>query len=291
MKKIKSLLKKLIGYRYNQIDKMTLPLRNYQFLRFITEKINPIKISFIIAGGQKGGTTALYKFLNQHPDLSMSVIKETNFFSTEEFWNSGANYQKYIAFFRAGIKPKIYGEASPSYMLYHDVVAQRIYNYNPDMKLIFIMKNPIERAYSQYKMHVKKFNLNLPFDECIKIALEQPEEDIVLHKKSGFSTKTIKLYLKFGHYSDQIKSFQRYFKPQQILFLLTEDLMDNHNETVEKVFEFIGAQPIHINSEIVHSSNGEKLNSNKARTLLFEEYKEDIIELENLIQRDLSHWK
>jgi hypothetical protein len=274
------------------------PIRTkYQnILRSIKELINPIKVSFVIVGAQKSGTTALDHFLRQHPEVSMSKKKETDFFSTEKYWVNGEIYESYKKYFNAYFKKVKYGEASPSYMLNHEVVAPRIAKYNTDMKLIFILKNPIERAFSQYKMHVKRYNLNLSFRQCLDIAMNQQQENIRLDPSNQVtlngSTKTIETYIKFGHYVEQIKSFQKYFGNNQILILLTEDLLNEHEQTMRKVYDFLDITPIDTKRKIVHSNKGQlSTTSKREREMLLKEYSQDIEGLEKILKRDLSHWK
>lgn len=299
MNKLKDTIKMLLGKRNKERTIAILKgirKKNQYVLRLIKELINPIKVSFVVVGAQKSGTTALYYFLNQHPKLSLSKKKETDFFSTEKYWTNGENYGTYKKCFRAHFKKVKYGEASPSYMLNHEIVAPRIAKYNPNMKLIFILKNPIERVFSQYKMHVKRYNLDLSFRQCLDIAMNQQQENITLDPGNQVtlngSKKTIETYIEFGHYIEQIRSFQKYFGDNQMLVLLTEDLLNDHEKTMNKIYKFLDISSVDTKRKIIHSNEGELSSTSKSeREMLLREYSQDIDDLENMLKRDLSHWR
>jgi hypothetical protein len=250
----------------------------------------PKKVSFIIVGAQKSGTTALWHFLGEHPDISPSLIKETSFFSTDANWEKGADYKAYRRQFELFPGRGSLGEASPSYMIDCLKVAPRIARYNPAVKLIFILRNPAERVYSQYKMHRAKYGLSLTFEECLEIARAGDGEYKVLDKASGFSTETITSYLEFGQYVGQIKTFLDLFDRKQMLFLRTEELVEQHTETLNKVFSFLNVKPFPVQARVIHSHDYIPM-SEEAREFLRREYFDSISELESLIDWDLSHWK
>lgn len=298
MNKLKAIIKRILGENITRILSSILRrLRATYFdaLRYIIGFFNPIKVSFIVVGAQKSGTTALYHFLSQHPELSLSRIKETNFFSTDKFWKNGESYDLYQKFFEVHFKKVKYGEVSPSYMLNHNLVAPRIAKYNPNIKLIFILKNPVERAFSQYKMHVNRYNLNLSFSACLQIALNQNQTGIVLDKKNPVtrngSTRVLKQYIGFGKYVEQIRTFKKFFKPNQILFILTEDLLNHHEETMKNIYNFLNVSHLNIKNEIIHSNKISSLMNENEKNILLSEFSDEIDELERILNRDLTHWK
>lgn len=126
------------------------------------------KVNFIIAGTQKGGTTALSAFLNQHPQISFAQVKEVHFFDTDYLFKAPPPpYHIYHRHFK-NKSGCIFGEATPIYMYWNPAI-KRIKDYNPDMKLIFILRNPIERAYSHYIMEYKRDAETLSFSEAIRV--------------------------------------------------------------------------------------------------------------------------
>jgi hypothetical protein len=97
-----------------------------------------MRVNFVVAGAQKSGTTSLYHYLSQHPDIQMSKIKETHFFDDDDFFKSKPiNYSAYHQYFLPAQNKKLLGEATPIYM-YWTECAKRMYEYNPDLKIILI---------------------------------------------------------------------------------------------------------------------------------------------------------
>lgn len=295
---LKAIIKRILGKKItevvssilNRIREVTLNdvLRPFQVF------FNPIKVSFIVVGAQKSGTTALYHFLSQHPELSLSRVKETNYFSTDIFWKNNVNYDLYHKYFKTHFKKIKYGEASPNYMLNHDIVAPRVAKYNPNIKLIFILKNPVERAFSQYKMHVKKHNLNLSFAECLQIGINPNQTDIVLDKNNQVtlngSTRLLESYIGFGKYVEQIRTFKKFFEPNQMLFLLNEDLLNHHEETMKVIYNFLNVSCLNIEKEIIHTNNISNLMTEDEKKILLSVFSDEIYELQKILKRDLTHW-
>lgn len=110
------------------------------------------KVSFVIGGAQKSGTTALYKYLAKHPDIHLSARKEPHFFDQEDpaFFLS-PDYSVYHKFFDPEGPHQLLGEATPIYMYWYEA-PRRIWQYNPQMKWIIVLRNPVERAFSHWNM-------------------------------------------------------------------------------------------------------------------------------------------
>jgi hypothetical protein len=110
----------------------------------------PQKVGFVIAGTQRGGTTTLYEYLRRHPHICMPAEKELHFFDNEDLWRLQPHpYELYHAAFAVEPSHRLLGEATPVYM-YWEPALSRIREYNPAMKLILILRNPITRAYSHW---------------------------------------------------------------------------------------------------------------------------------------------
>lgn len=103
--------------------------------------------NFLIVGAARAGTTSLYYYLKQHPDVFMSPKKEIDFFDVDKNFEKGLDW--YERYFEGYTGQKAIGEASPLYM-YLEKVPKRIAKVIPDVKLIFILRNPVDRAYSHY---------------------------------------------------------------------------------------------------------------------------------------------
>jgi len=113
--------------------------------------INNAKPSFLIIGTQKGGTTSLFHYLQKHPNVLSPEKKEIQYFS----WNYRRGLLWYRSFFPKKKNNKIAGEASPDY-LFHPYAAKRAYEYNPNFKIIVLLREPIDRALSQYHHEINK---------------------------------------------------------------------------------------------------------------------------------------
>ncbi len=123
-----------------------------------------MRVDFVIGGTQKGGTSALDSFLQQHPEICMpETRKELHFFDREA---DDTDYKKYHANFKPKPQHRAIGEASPIYM-YWETAPYRIWRYNPQMKWILALRNPVERAFSAWNMETKRGKEKLPFAEAI----------------------------------------------------------------------------------------------------------------------------
>ena len=123
------------------------------------------KVDFIGVGFSRSGTTWVARMLKEHPEICFSSIKETHFFDEEYNYEKGIDFYK--SFFKCSGK-KITGEFTPEYYV-HPQVAKRIKTLFPDVKLLFVMRNPMERAFSHYLYRKRKTgkpkNMNEIFDE------------------------------------------------------------------------------------------------------------------------------
>jgi len=183
--------------------------------------------NFIIPGAMKSGTTALRVYLAQHPDIYM-VSKEIHFFDR----NFEKGVEWYEKFFDGWNGEKAVGEKTPNY-LYHKRTPERIYRYLPNIKLIFVFRNPIDRAYSHYWHNVRSGQETLTFEK----ALEKEEERIKNERiKETYS------YKDKGKYIVQIKRYAEYFSKSQILFILAEDLKERGEATLKKILKFLNVE-------------------------------------------------
>ncbi|MEA5619323.1 sulfotransferase [Cronbergia sp. UHCC 0137] len=175
--------------------------------------------NLIIIGGMKCGTTSLHYYLNCHPQISMSREKELNFFIEERNWHKGIEWYK--SQFRGNAK--IYGETSPNYTIYphYQGISQRMYETIPNTKLIYIIRDPIERIISEY---VHKYSDGRE-DRTITEALADIEDNF---------------YVSRSQYYRQLKQYLLYFAKSNILVLTTEELFNFPQITLQKICRFLG---------------------------------------------------
>jgi hypothetical protein len=168
---------------------------------------------FIIIGAQKGGTTTLHRYLTDHPDVSEALRKEIHYFS----WSYSNGMLWYLSHFPEPDGFRLVGEASTSYI--HDPeVPDRIRQAIPAVKLIALLRNPIDRAYSQYQMNVRKKFEELSFEDAIAQEPERlrsaPSRSSTLWRYSS--------YLARGRYAEQLERWFAVFPREQLLILQSE---------------------------------------------------------------------
>ncbi len=199
--------------------------------------------SFIVIGTRKAGTTALYNYLGKHPDVVMPFRKEIKFFDCNFF--RGVDW--YRSFFprRARLKDgKITGEASPYYIL-HPLTAQRIAQTLSEVKLIAMLRNPIDRAYSNYQVNVQNRIEALSFERATENEGRRLSGEIerILADVNYPLRKHMNLsYLEAGRYVEQLERWYEHIPPEQILLLKSEDFFEDTPKIYKQVLEFIGLQ-------------------------------------------------
>lgn len=201
--------------------------------------------NFLIIGAAKSGTTALYHYLKQHPEVFMSPQKETNFFAfagqTVRFNGPGdeqtaesaiTTLGAYEEQFGAASGEKVIGEASPWY-LYSERAAANIRHSIPDAKMIAMLRNPVDRAFSSY-LHVVRDGRE---SEGFTGGLRTEEVRIA----RGW--EPVWHYRRAGLYSEQVRRFLDLFDREQVRFFLYEDFQKDADAFLVKVYEFLGVDP------------------------------------------------
>jgi|SRR5215217_5215722 hypothetical protein len=199
--------------------------------------------NFLIIGAQKSGTTSLYEYLKQHPQIYMSPLKEPRFFAFEgekpTFVGPGdqdlykdvvSDLEDYRALFQGVSKETAIGEASVVY-LYFPRTPERIRHHIPDVKLIAVLRNPIERAYSAF-LHLTR-DRKEPLSDFAS-ALQAEDE----RRQNNWGP--IWHYKQVGLYHAQLERYYDAFEPEQIRVYLHEDLSNNPSEMLEDIFGFLG---------------------------------------------------
>lgn len=289
--------------------------------------------NFLIIGAAKAGTTALYEYLKQHPQIYMSHEKEPKFFALEgeKLDFRGPHDQQNInrtAITDIGAYRKLFqgvsdeiaiGEASPLY-LYSPKAHARIKHYIPDAKLIAILRNPVDRAYSGYLMHVREgWETTNDFTSALQA------EEMRIRNNWGWGH-----YVNVGFYYMQLKRYFDTFNPDQIKVYLYEDLNANPIGVLQDIFQFLNVDQSFVpDTTIRHNISGVPKNNfvgtlmqsvkplnpvlkqffpaglrqniknqilvkpqlpTEVRQQLIEVYREDILNLQELLHRDLSIW-
>lgn len=263
---------------------------------------------FLIIGGQRCGTSSLYYYLTEHPGVVSASTKEIHFF--DDFYSKGLDwyraqfptvaYKQYIE--RARGRHFLTGEASP-YYLFHPHVPRRVFAALPDVKLIVLLRNPIDRAYSQHWLEVAGNFETLSFEEAVR---QEPERTAGEYEKMlkdenyhSYSHRRY-TYLNRGIYVDQLKHWMDYYPRNQFLIIKTEDLYTKPAEVVRQTLEFLGvpADKIDTNREYkkykVPSKTGYKTKDSapkmnpKVREYLVEYFRPHNARLSEFLGRDFE---
>lgn len=296
------------------------------------------KPNLFIVGAAKSGTTSLYYYLKQHSDIYMSPLKEPKFFSVNanKFPHNGPGddvvdrtviktLEDYLNLFSQAKNEKYLGEASADYLYFHEIVAPKLKAFNPESKIIIILRNPVDRAFSAYKHLVRDGRETLSFRE----ALRQEKERI----KNNY--EFIWYYVDVGFYFNHVSTYIHLFR-DNVKVILYDDLVSNPFQTLCDLYNFLGINqyiPDSINPynvsyipkvkslenflddynhpvkkflrPIVLKTLGKGLTEQiinyikkrnlisldkKTRKFLIRLYQEDILKLQELIQKDLSRW-
>lgn len=168
----------------------------------------------------KSGTTTLHQHLEQHPGVFMSTPKEPNFFSIDEVYDRGTDW--YASLFATARENQLCGEASPSYSRYPRFAptADRVAQLLPEVKLVYIMRHPVDRFYSNYV-----FDRSYGFSDSIRETLADRH-----------------YVLETSNYMLQIERYLQHFSREQMLFLLLDDLEENPPQVLGQLFEFLGVE-------------------------------------------------
>lgn len=229
-----------------------------------TPSISPPLPNFFIVGAPKAGTTSLYYYLGQHPEVYMSPVKEPNYFAAEiRLGNVGAQWQDwaqrenaslrrylrgpmqekrfggiisswpdYLKLFQNVNGEKAIGEASVCY-LWSKTAAQNIASIAPHAKIIMVLRNPVDRAFSQYKQALASGLVHKSFREQVRMSLNNKSDKFEL----------LNPFLEFGCYYEQVKRYVELFPAENLRIYLYEKYRDAPAETLADIFRFLKVDP------------------------------------------------
>ena len=192
---------------------------------------------FLILGAQKAGTTALYAYLRWHPQITGPSFKEVSFFDR--------HYAKGERWYRAHMpvrRRSLVGEASPSY-LFHPLAPERVAGMLPGARLIALLRNPVDRAFSHYQHEVALGREPLSFEDAVDREDERMQSELerMLRDPSYFSLAWWNYtYIARGRYAEQLERWFAAFPREQLLVLFTEELSADTAATYRRVLYFLG---------------------------------------------------
>ncbi len=194
--------------------------------------------NFFIIGAAKSGTTTLHDLLRQHQEVYVPGIKEPMFFNREEHFGKGLGwYEK--TFFHGAERRPARGEATPHYLYWSGKVAPRLKALygDGDVRFVACFRDPVKRAYSHYWNMVREGKEDLSFAEAVAA------EDERLEKNGRFLDEQGSMlygYVEGGRYTKLLRPFLELFPRERFLFLLQEDLRDDLDGVMAKLFGFLG---------------------------------------------------
>lgn len=283
----------------------------------------------ILIGAQKAGTTSLYNWLGQHPDvLAPEGMKDFDYFCNEKIFQRGLKW--FSKNYRTHKDEKVILSGHVSYLYFSKISSKRLFEFNPNLKLIVVLRNPIDRAYSAY-WDAKKVAREkcVTFEEAIN---EEPKR-----LNGTYQERMALTYLAHGLYSEQLKDFLTVFPANQIFVLLFEDLVKKPKESIASIFKYLniknsfvptikkknssgiprsvflqrilqkarmpellkgiipGEKYYNLKTKLIREWNVKKIDypqmDDNTKRKLNEYFKEEINSLENLLKIDLAHWK
>ena len=253
--------------------------------------------TFIVIGANKGGTTSLWQYLDQHPDVFMSRNKEPMYFShapvpegrPDEAFRSDVvkTWAEYMKLFEPGRASLAIGEASTGYLC-NPSVPDRIHAQLPDVRLLAMLRNPFDRAFSAYQMHRRLGMETLTFSEAIECELDRFDG-----RNSDSSDWHI--YLHLGFYGRALNRYLERFRRDQLRIHLYEDFESAPMEVMSDLYGFIGVDPtFHPNVATRHNAAPTREVPEwdpRLRDRVLDHLEPDISIVEKLVGRDLASWR
>lgn len=273
------------------VVKQKLQIIRSFYLPSLTRSIRTLP-SFIIVGAQKCGTTSLNGYLKSHPDICMARGKETWFFDK--------HYEKGISYYRLHFPLKIssflnprlvVGEASPSY-IYNPRVPERIYTHFPNCKIIILLRDPIERAYSHYK-HMLRIGFEdlATFEAAIEKEAERTCGELEKIMNNGFyfsQSRELFSYLGKGIYYPQVKAYLDKFGKDRVLVVDSNSFFLSEKKIMSKIENFIDVKPHNYQDFPVWNKGDKSRLSEATRNQLKDFYEPHNEMLFDLLGRKLS---
>jgi hypothetical protein len=252
------------------------------------------RLDFIVAGAQKSGTTALHYFLKKHPQVALPDLQELHFFDDEEIFSGPVDYESLHRHFRpiarstllrlVTARESIAGEVTPSY-LYWKPAMERIRNYNPQVKLVVLLRNPIDRAFAHWNMQRFKDREPLDFLDALKEEPRRIAQPLTIESRRF-------AYVDRGFYSSQLDRVFKFFPREQVKIVKFEDFRDRKQETLDGIFEFLGVKRLrHVRDKDRNVVPYERAMRPDERKYLSGVFSAEITKLEQMLGWDCGDWR
>lgn len=242
------------------------------------------RLDFILAGAQKSGTTALHYFLSRHPRVTMGDQQEIHFFDNDALFVSEVDYEQLHKHYPPLALSTIAGDCTPSY-IYYKPAAERIWKYNSKIKLLILLRNPVDRAFAHWNMQRFRGREPLKFLDAVR------EEKTRITGAPPAEARRF-AYLDRGLYGQQLERLFQFFPRDQVKAVKFEAFKEKQRETLTSVFSFLGlAPPRSIRSKDRNIVPYERAMNWEERVFLYNLFKDDISKVEQLLGWDCTDWK
>jgi hypothetical protein len=245
------------------------------------------RVDFLIAGVQKGGTFSLYRLLERHPEISLSKAKEVHFFDNEEIDWSSPSYGQYHRNFPRWREGQVRGEATPIYIYWPEAL-ERIHAYNPAIKLILLLRDPIERTYSSWCHQRRKGRETLSFSAAIR------EGRARIGDPKGFGNRHFS-YVERGLYAAQLRRAFDLFPASSVLLLDSRNLSRDPGSLLAQAANFLGIGAPNGAIDAVHANKRASPDApdrveDEDVSLLAEIFAQDVAELGSRLDFSIEQW-
>jgi hypothetical protein len=247
------------------------------------------KLDFVIGGSQKAGTCTLDSLFRQHPQIQMATVKETHFFDDEERdWNA-PDYSALDALFSSRDN-RLRGEATPI-TIYWKPATPRLYNYNPDIKIILSLRNPITRAFSNWQLEYCRGNEKLPFSEAIRGGRSRVRTETASGGLHRFFA-----YVERGLYGDQLSYLCNHISKRSIHCEIYEEFFCNRPAGLERIATFLNIDSFPATIPEIHLNPAQAFRYPSPLTkedvdYLSDLFRDQIGRVEEFIGRPIPSWR
>ncbi len=242
------------------------------------------RLDFVLAGAQKSGTTALHYFLSKHPNITMGDQQEIHFFDDDALFVSEPDYEQLHNHYPALAPSTIAGDCTPSY-IYHEPAAERIWKYNPKIKVLIVLRNPVERAFAHWNMQRFRGREPLDFFDAVR------EEKVRIAGAPATEARRF-AYVDRGFYGQQLARLFKLFPREQVNVVKFEEFTDKQHETLASIFSFLGLEPLRsVRSKDRNIVPYERAMNWEEKVFLYNLFAEDIAEVEQMLGWNCSDWK
>ncbi len=189
--------------------------------------------NFICPGAAKAGTTSLYDILQQHPSVFLSPVnKESHFFDYDENYSKGLEWYSQTFFDKCN-GPSAIGDITPSYMFLPRAVERLHRDLGTDTRFIFMLRDPVDRAYSQYNFNVRRSYESRSFEEALASEKESTKKDFFSLIHYSYTAR--------GRYSEQVARFLKLFPRDRLMFIhFEDDFLEKKAHTIRSLETFLG---------------------------------------------------